>query len=178
MKYMTIGAALLGGMMLAGGASAATCTVDGKSGATYTVTVAGSSACFSGNDTNTIETSTEIFGMTGWMLADKNDDNVVGSPLNFELAPVNGAKSGTWSILNPDNYQNVFITLKAGNGFGAFLLSAAEFMTGDWSTTKALSHASIYYAGEPSPAPVPVPAAGFLLLGGLGMLAFKRRKSA
>lgn len=181
MKHTVIAAALLATASMVTAAGAATCTVAGKSGASYTVDVAGATMCQTGNDTNQINASTSMFGLTGWMLADKNDDNTAGSPLSFGTAPVNGTKSGEWSILNPAGYGNVFITLKAGNGFGAFLLDAATLMAGTWSTTKDLSHASIYYqgpAGAIDVAPVPVPAAGFLLAGALGTLALRRRKSA
>lgn len=180
MKYHVIGAALLGGLLSVGAASAATCTIKTTGGQTnsYTVEVSSASECMTGNDSNQINESSVFFGLTGWKLADKNDDKSAGSPLTFDLAPVNGTKSGSWSILNPDNYTSVFLTLKAGNSFGAFLLSASEFMSGTWAANKGLSHASIYYQGEPAPAPVPVPAAGFLLAGGLGLLALRRRRKS
>lgn len=177
MKYHVIGAALLGGLLSVGSANAATCTINGNQSTTYTVEVSGASVCSTGNDTNTITTSSNFFNMTGWTLADKNDDVTSGNQnLTFATAPVNGAVSGTWSISNPDNYTSVFMTLKAGNSFAAFLLDAATFMSGTWSSTRDLSHASIYYRGQP--APIPLPASGVLLLAGLAGLAVARRRKS
>lgn len=180
MRFSLISGAFLGAMLAAGAASAATCSVGThNSDATFTITVAEASACQSGNDTNTIDADSLFFGLTGWALAAKNDDDAKGDyKLTFGDAPVNDQKSGLWKILNPDNYANVFLTLKAGNGFGAFLLDADTVMAGDWSSNKELSHASIYYQGSPMPSPVPLPAAGFLLAGALGALALRRRKRA
>lgn len=175
MKYVT--AALFGAFLATGSANAATCTHAGQ-GTVFTIEAAADVQCMNGNDTNTINASSEFFGLTGWTLAAKNEGGGDGNgQLSFSLAPVNGDQSGLWEILNPNNYANVFITLKAGTGFGAFLLDSGTEIAGDWSSSKELSHASIYYQGEPGgPAPIPLPAAGVLLAGALGALALRRRK--
>lgn len=148
------------------------------SSTTFSLSDATSAQCFSGNDTNTINSAFSMFGMTGWILADKNDDNSSGNQaISFLTAPVNGAKSGAWGISGLAD--KVVVTLKAGNGFGAFLLEQPK-LTGNWSSGKDLSHASIYYTGETSVSEVPLPAAGLLLLGALGGLgvAGRRRRNA
>lgn len=124
------------------------------------------------NDSET--TVAGLFGITDWSLATKNDDGSGDGKLSFTVAPVNDDYSGTWEISNLDNYSSVMMVLKAGRTFGAFLLTAAEFMAGDWATSRELSHASVYYGGEPTPAPVPLPATALLLLGGLGGMATMR----
>lgn len=178
MRMKIMGAAFFGALLAAGGASAATCTIMSQ-GTVLEITVAGTAQCVSGqNDTNFIDSSTEFFGLTGWILAEKSDGPKGDHELTFGTLPVTGDKSGWWEILNPGNYENVFLTLKAGKGFGAFLLTPEAVMAGDWSSTKGLSHASIYYQGEPGAAPVPLPASGFLLVGALGALALRRRKRA
>lgn len=185
MNIKLLGAALFGAFLAAGGANAATCTVssgNGNSGASFEITVANVAQCQSGNDSNTIDGDSVFFDLTGWKLAAKNEDEedeAADHALTFGLAPVNGDKEGLWEILNPDNYTDVFLTLKAGNGFGAFLLTSDTVISGDWWASKDLSHASIYYRGEPGPAPVPLPATGFLLAGALGAMALRsRRKKA
>lgn len=151
------------------------------SAATYTLADSTSAACFSGNDTNQIDGSFVLFGMTGWTLADKNDDATSGDgTIKFVTGPTNGANSGGWSIDTLAGLTKVVITLKAGNGFGAFLLdlTTADPLSGTWASTKGLSHASIYYNGTPTV--VPLPAGALLLmtgLAGLGLAARRRRKS-
>jgi hypothetical protein len=174
-------AALALGTGLAGTASAATmsCTTSGKgnSGATFSLADSTAAECYTGNDTNQIDAGFTLFGKTGWTLADKNNDATSGDQsVTFGLAPVNGTKSGPWSINGYAGLRDVVITLKAGNGFGAFLLDTAS--AGSWSSSKDLSHASIYTNGE-QPAPIPLPAAAWMLLAGLGGLgAVARRRRA
>lgn len=138
---------------------------------TYTLSDATAAACFTGNDTNQIDSAFSLFGMTGWILAQKNDSSTGDQKITFTDAPVNGTKSGDWEISG--HADKTVITLKAGNGFGAFLLDQPG-LSGLWSTGKDLSHASIYYIGTPSE--VPLPAAGLLLLGGLGGLGLAGRR--
>jgi hypothetical protein len=127
------------------------------------------------NDTNTIDSSFSLFGKTGWVLSDKNNSSDGNGLIEFLTAPINGSESGDWAIDTLAGLTHVVITLKAGGGFGAFLLdlTVENPLAGTWASTKGLSHASIYYNG--TPAPIPLPAAGFLMLGALGGLAALRR---
>jgi hypothetical protein len=147
-------------------------------GATFSLSQAADVTCVAGkNDTNTIDAGYSLFGKTGWVLSGKTDGADGDGVVSFASAPVNGATSGNWAVKSFAGLKDVVITLKAGNGFAAFLLDTST-PSGAWSSSKDLSHASIYYNG--TPAPVPLPAAGWLLLGGLGGLGAlaRRRKLA
>ncbi|WP_421979986.1 VPLPA-CTERM sorting domain-containing protein [Roseibium sp.] len=148
----------------------------GNSGATLTLANSTQAFCTTGNDTNTINSTYSLFGMTGWVLSEKNDNNDGDGTIEFTDAPVNVTQSGDWTIDTLAGLSNVVITLKAGNGFGAFLLdlTVANPLTGTWSSTKNLSHASIYYNGTPTT--VPLPAGALLLVTGLAGLGFAARR--
>ncbi|WP_306141880.1 VPLPA-CTERM sorting domain-containing protein [Roseibium sp. MMSF_3412] len=151
-------------------------TSAGGSGATLTLANSTQAFCTTGNDTNTITSTYSLFGMTGWVLSEKNDSADGDGTIEFTDAPVNGTKSGDWTIDTLAGLTNVVITLKAGNGFGAFLLdlSVGNPLTGTWMSTKDLSHASIYYNGNPTA--VPLPAGVLLLVTGLAGLGFAARR--
>lgn len=134
-------------------------------------------ACYSNNDTNTIDAAFSFNGISGWELADKTDD--AESYLDGGFSQFG---QGTWSILNPLGYESILVTLKQGKTFAAFLLDSTAPLTGIWNTSGpgkgsgGLSHASVYFAGEPAPAPVPLPAGAALLPAGLAAFAFLRRR--
>lgn len=155
----------------------------GGSATTYTLLNALNAECFSGNDTNTIDANFLLFGETGWTLADKNDDanSGDGSILFTSVGPDNGQESGNWGITAPAVGFDVVITLVAGNNFGAFLIDLDEGLTGMWTASRDLSHASIYYRdGGGTIDPIPLPAAAWLLLsgiGGLGAMGWRKRRA-
>lgn len=166
----------------AAGASTMNCTTPGGGGsaATFTLGDAAGAACFSGNDTNQVDANFTLFGETGWVLSDKNDGPDGDGVIEFTTAPANNSKSGVWAIDTLAGLSEVVITLKAGKGFAAFLLdlSATDPLTGTWTSSKDLSHASIYYRGTVSA--IPLPAGGLLLLtglGGIGLAARRRRRA-
>jgi hypothetical protein len=151
---------------------------NGNSGASFTLGHAVAVTCVSGkNDTNTIGAEYALFGHTGWKLAQKTDGHDGDGKVVFTIAPENDTKSGTWKIGDYTGLEKAMITLKAGNGFAAFLLDVKD-LAGTWTSSKGLSHASVYYKGNP--APIPLPAAAWLLIGGMGALAAtaRRRKAA
>ena len=116
------------------------------------------------------------------MLADKTDDDDAYLDGGFDVFTT--SPDYTWSVLNPLGYEYVMVTLKQANSFAAFLLDTTAVLSGTWLTegpgkaVGGLSHASVYFAGEPAPAPVPLPAGAALLPAGLAALAFLRRRKA
>lgn len=108
-----------------------------------------------------------------------------GSKDGFTLSTV----TGEWSYDNVMNYLTLGISIKQGNGFAFYLLDMTKalsgvFYTGNNATLKSgdhgLSHANMWSDGDigTGPAPIPLPAAGFLLLGGLGVLGLVRRRKS
>jgi hypothetical protein len=97
----------------------------------------------------------------------------------------NDDKSGTWSF-TPDpslTHLPAYMAVKASTNWALYALDGA--LSGDWSTSGLLtpsgrpagiSHLSFYN----SVAPVPLPAAGWLMIAGLGALgaAARRRRAA
>ena len=174
---LTLAVATLGISTLSAQAAPMNCQTSlDNNGATLTLSHSTQAFCTTGNDTNTITSTYSLFGMTGWVLSEKNDNNDGDGTIEFTDAPVNDDMSGDWSIDTLAGLTNVVITLKAGNGFGAFLLdlSVGNPLAGTWMSTKELSHASIYYNGTPTM--VPLPAGVVLLLTGLAGLGFAARR--
>lgn len=141
-------------LLSAGFASAATC--DAVSGATM---------CEEGSTNNDKQNPLQvnidkIFGVDDWVLVSKDDspdgEYSVGTDYDMYMVVLKGP--------NPDPYQAYKV--EPGTS-GTYDLSAFS--------GQGTSHASIYGSGTPSE--VPLPAAGFLLLAGLGGLAMMRRKS-
>lgn len=179
-SMLALAFAMFGASIFSAQAAPMSCTTStGGSGATLTLSDATAAACFTGNDTNQIDSFFPLFGMTGWVLSDKNDGPDGDGTIDFVTGPINGAKSGGWTIDTLAGLTKVVITLKAGNGFGAFLLdlTTPDPLSGTWASTKGLSHASIYYNGTPTI--VPLPAGALLLItgiAGLGLAARRRNK--
>jgi len=142
-----------------------------------------STACqgFSGNDSNSINFGDDIFGITDWTLSDKSDEAAVG-PIAFSIGDYAGT-SGKWSVDSFAGYSDVFITLKAGSNFVAFLIdtsltagawtTAIDILSNKDGTAHGISHLSIYYSPSslsvvPLPAALPLYGAGIVVLGFLG----------
>ena len=167
-----------------GGASANAATVScGVDTVQFTLEIAVDADCFAGNDLGNggIEDGNlEILGYDGWTLGDSTGatgDGVV----TFSDTPTVGATSGTWGIASYGEYDPLLLILKSGPYYGGFLISeAVSGLSGSWSILdlgneepKQLSHTSLYYGPID---PIPLPAAGWLLLGGLGGLAAMKRR--
>lgn len=142
------------------------------------------------NDTQAIIDANDPFGITDWVLADKTDDGTSGDQ-SIVLSTFTGAgtSDGTWGVSSFNGAENVFLTIKAGNAFAAYLLDL-DVTSGLWTTDnifpdgsgsdgKDISHMSLYYSGELSVVPIPaaLPLFGAALLG-IGFLARRRKIKA
>lgn len=163
----------------------------------FTIDGANSSACegaYDGNDSN--QNLDGVFGTNGWMEIVKVDDPASDGTQNGVTLNVgnNGGTSGTWSVSDWNGYSLVMAVIKGGPTFSAYLLGDPSGTSGTWDTNgilngnggrgPGLSHLTLYYAQNGDnpphpPAPIPLPAAGWLLLAGIGgMAALKRRRKS
>ena len=189
MNFRTKIAAVVGAMFLATSANAATCVVNSVS---FTLDAAAGAQCMGGNDLGRhgiADNDLNFFGLTNWVVGVSTDLSAGDGSIEANGTGFSSS-SGTWSITSAPSMSPLMIVLKSGHQFGAFLLNdMVSALSGTWNITrercndrgcttlpKILSHASVYYS--PVPSAVPVPAAGLMLLAGLGGLAALRRKRA
>lgn len=189
MKYTAIGAALLGGMMMVNGANAATITFNGnQNGGSYEEAgfvfddvriVNGNCDSVSGRPCGA-ENNNEVSIMT-----QVNDLAFSVSSMWFQLL---GKGTGNAMILSTDKGSHTFAypeyetnndgqTLNLADAIYGGIFSGISYFQIASSNSGNIRFDDIN-ASEITPAPIPVPAAGFLLAGGLGLLALKRRRKA
>ena len=149
---------------------------------------------YAGNDDADLLNMLEVFDKTGWsQLAKVDDDRGTDGDLDVSVTLENGdgeGIEGEWSYTGDISaFDHMIAVLKAGNAFTAYLLDLSVTpLEGTWNTAglddKGLSHFSLYTrtggGGGGGLAPVPLPAAGWMLLAGVGGLAAwgrKRRRS-
>lgn len=102
-----------------------------------------------------------LFGVSNW--------SVIQTAPNY-----GGGPTGSFDVTS-HNYDVVAVLLKSGNEFAAYRLSDWFGGTLSFATANGKGLSNFVILGS---AAVPVPAAGFLLLAGLGGLALMRRRKA
>ena len=133
-------------------------------------------ACQSGND----EGSGGIGELNGLTLG----DSIGGGPGDGNLDLTVGTDPNTWTLDNPNGYSVLAIAIKQSSEVAVWLLDLQKDLSGTWTvagpsnSTNVFSHFNAWYA-DPTDPPVdvvPLPAAGWMLMAGLGGLAAMRRR--
>lgn len=91
--------------------------------------------------------------------------------------PVKNMNPKTFSILSSlwDTYSSIVIGLKESNGWAVFFLNP-NVTSGDWYSSKGLSHAQLYGLAATVPVPAGI-ALGASALGLLGFMGWRRKKT-
>ncbi|WP_300016507.1 VPLPA-CTERM sorting domain-containing protein [uncultured Roseobacter sp.] len=134
-----------------------------------------------GNSTGNNSPISAAGWISGAEVQGDNPDGASGQG-NGNLGLTVSVASNTWSIINPNNYATVGISVKHGNGFAFYNLDLTKALSGTWFTYdnansgagSAFSHINAWYMGDPT-TPVPLPAAAWMLIAGLGGLGAMRR---
>lgn len=194
MKFTTIAAAAIAALMMAGGASAATVTCDAATDGKVT----GTSACEysndvpNGNDSPLNDFLDETwFMISDWDFAAKDNgpdgttDEGSGLTISVNTGGDDLRFAGDWEIDNFSASKDFMLVFKGGSNMNpapliAYLASEGNGtystpFTGNNDQETAISHISLYT----NVSSIPLPAAGWLLLAGIGGLAaLRRRKTA
>ncbi|MFS4439400.1 hypothetical protein ACMA5I_14405 [Paracoccaceae bacterium GXU_MW_L88] len=188
-------AGTLAAALVAGSASfAATYQGNYASGACDINNVSNSTDCelWSGNNSGNkgLNEDSTLFSLSGWQEAVKYEDGAYESDLDgltYSVTETSGTKGTLTFDFSGTNLDvtEVFVSLKAGNGFAAYLLedgaTTVDYFTGDLTNKKGkakdLSHLDVYYRGtEVSPVPVPAGLPLALLgLSALGVAGIRRK---
>ncbi|WP_370692982.1 VPLPA-CTERM sorting domain-containing protein [Pseudotabrizicola sp.] len=152
----------------------------------------------SGNDSAALLNSvmpSGLFGLTGWELIARDNDLNGTDTGDASALTVSGSLTSGFLTLAASlysTYSDIVIVLKAGGGFDPEFWVAYKAVAGTTSfeyasiftklngagktVTGEISHISVYGVPGDTPSPVPLPAAGWLMIAGLGGLAALRRR--